>query len=195
MGNPPAIYGDRHAAFKYNACQRPVPVETTQFTRAMRELGIEQVCARSAQAEGRVERMAGAFQDRLVSELRLAGAAAIDQANAALRYFLPRFNKRFRVPAQQALAAYRSLDSPLHLERTLCFRHRRQVARDNTVKHQLRTLQLLPAQDRPGYAGVKVQVLEQSGGQLVVQREGKVITHREAPPRGLWRQPPNWPRW
>ena len=127
--------------------------------------------------------MNGTFQDRLVSELRLAGAATIDQANAVLRDFLPRFNNQFRVPAQQPPAVYRSLASSLHLERILCFKHLRQVARDNTVKYQLRTLQLLPAQDRPSYAGVKVEVLEQSDGQLMVQHEGKVIAHQEAPPK------------
>ena len=121
----------------------------TQFIRAMGELSIEQIFARSPQAKGRVERMNGTFQDRLVSELRLAGAATIDQANAVLRDFLPRFNNQFRVPAQQSPAAYRSLASSLHLERILCFKHLRQVVRDNTVKYQLRTLQLLPAQDWP----------------------------------------------
>ena len=68
----------------------------------MGELSIEQIFARSPQAKGRVERMNGTFQDRLVSELRLAGAATIDQANAVLRDFLPRFNNQFRVPAQQS---------------------------------------------------------------------------------------------
>ena len=184
-GIPLALYGDRHGVFKFNGKPRhiPQPVGPTQFTRAMGELGIEQIFARSPQAKGRVERMNGTFQDRLVSELRLAGAATIDQANAVLRDFLPRFNSQFRVPAQQPQVAYRSLASSLHLERVLCFKHLRQVARDNTVKYQLRTLQLLPAQDRPSYAGVKVEVLEQSDGQLMVQHEGKVIAHQEAPPK------------
>ena len=183
-GIPLAIYGDRHGVFKFNSKPRHItqPVGPTQFTRAMGELGVEQIFARSPQAKGRVERMAGTFQDRLVSELRLEGAATIDQANAVLGDFLRRFNNQFRVPAQQDQAAYRSLDSSLHLERILCFKHVRQVARDNTVKYQLRTLQLLPAQDRPSYAGVKVEVLEQSDGQLMVQHEGEVIAHQEAPP-------------
>ena len=92
----------------------------TQFTRAMGELGIEQIFARSPKAKGRVERMAGTFQDRPVSELRLADAATIDQANAVLRDFLPRFNNRFGVPAQQSQPACRSLYPSLHLERILC---------------------------------------------------------------------------
>ena len=184
-GIPLAIYGDRHGVFKFNGKPRHVtqPVGPTQFTRAMGELGIEQIFARSPQAKGRVERMAGTFQDRLVSELRLARVTAIDQANAVLRDFLPHFNNQFRVPAQQSESAYRPLDFSLHPERILCFKHMRQVARDNTVKYQLRTLQLLPAQDRPSYAGVKVDVLEQTDGQLMVQHQGKKIAHQEAPPK------------
>ena len=75
------------------------------------------------------------------------------------------------------------MDSSLHLERILCFKHLRQVGRDNTVKYKLRTLQLLPAQNRPSYAGVKVEVLERSDGQLMVQYGGEVIPHQEAPPK------------
>lgn len=62
-GIPLAIYSDRHAAFKYNARQKPVPVETTQFARVMRELGVQQIFALSPQAKGRVERMLETFQD------------------------------------------------------------------------------------------------------------------------------------
>ena len=100
-----------------------------------------------------------------------------------LRDFLLCFNSQFRVPAQQSQAAYRSLDSSLHPERILCFKHLRQVARDNTVKYQLRILQLLPAEDRPSYAGANVEVLEQSDGRLTVQHDGKVVAHQEAPPK------------
>ena len=184
-GIPLAIYGDCHGVFKFAGKPRhiPQPVGPTHFTRAMQELGIEQVFARSPQAKGRVERMAGTFQDRLVSELRLAGARTIDQANAVLQEFLPRFNQQFRVPAQQPQGAYRPLDSSLVLERVLCFKHTRQVARDNTVKFQWRTLQLFPGENRPSYAGAKVEVLEQSDGQLVVRYGGEVIPHQEAPPR------------
>ena len=148
-----ALYRDRHGVFKFNGNTRHVAqlVGPTQFTRAMRELSIEQKFARPPQAKGRVERMAGTFQDRLVSELRLARASTLEQDNVLLGDFLPRFNTQFRVPAQQAQAAYRPLDSSLHLERILCFKHLRQVARDNIVKYKLRTLQLLPARNRPSY--------------------------------------------
>ena len=72
-GIPLALYSDRHSAFKYNARQKPVPVESTQFARVTRELSIQQIFALSPQAKGRVERMVETFQDRMVTELRLAG--------------------------------------------------------------------------------------------------------------------------
>ena len=93
-GRPIALYGDRHGVFKFSGKPRHIqpPVEATHFSRAMEELGIQQIFARSPQAKGRVERAAGTFQGRLVTELRLADAKTIDQANAVLRDFLPRDN-------------------------------------------------------------------------------------------------------
>ena len=43
----------------------------TQVRRALDEAGIGWIGARSAQAKGRVERLWGTLQDRLVSELRV----------------------------------------------------------------------------------------------------------------------------
>ena len=133
---PLALYGDRHGVFKFSGNPRHIqpPVEATHFSRAIVELGIRQIFARSPQAKGRVERMAGTFQDRLVTELRLAHARTIDQANTVLRDFLPRYNARFAVPAELPEPAYRTWDSQRVLAEILCFKHTRKVARDNTVK-------------------------------------------------------------
>ena len=57
----------------------------TQFTRAMEEdLEIKVINAGSPQAKGRVERLFGTLQDRLVKELRLAGVSSIPAANRFL---------------------------------------------------------------------------------------------------------------
>ena len=60
-----------------------------------------------SQARGRVERTAGTFQDRLVTELRLAGASRSGAANRVLEQFLPRFNRRCQVPPQHPEPAFR----------------------------------------------------------------------------------------
>ena len=152
----------------------------------MDELGIQMIFALSPQAKGRVERTAETFQDRLVTELRLAGAATIAEADRVLPSFLPRCNTRFGVPPQCPEAAYRPLASDLCLDRILCFKHRRKVARYNTVKFQLHTLQLLPEPQRPSYAGAAVEVLEGLDGRLCLQHQGRTIPSQEAPPNPVF---------
>ena len=114
-GIPLALYADRHAVFKYTPPSEAAGAPT-QFTRAMDELGIQLIFALSPQAKGRVERAAGTFQDRLVTELWLAGATTIDDANRVLEDFLPRFNGRFKVPAREQEVAYRAVDDEMCLE-------------------------------------------------------------------------------
>ena len=181
-GIPVALYTDRHSVFK-NVPGSGLARAPTQFSRAMDELGIQMVFALSPQAKGRVERTAGTFQDRLVTELRLAGATTIEEANVVLKDFLVRFNTRFGVVAQHPEVAYRPLEPDACLDSVLCFRHSRKVARDNTVKYRWRTLQLLPGMERPSYAGTVVEVLEGLDGQLAVRYQGEIIPSQEAPPR------------
>ena len=180
-GIPLALYTDRHGVFRHTPGSG-LAGTSTQFSRAMDELGIQLIFALSPQAKGRVERAAGTFQDRLVTELRLAGASTIEQANTVLEEFLPRFNQRFQVPAQYPETAFRPLDPELCLEQVLCFKHSRKVAKDNTVRFKLHTLQLLPGPDRPSYAGTVVEVLVALDGRLAVRREGRIIPDQEAPP-------------
>ena len=193
-GIPLALYSDRHAVFKHNARQPETAGEATQFTRGLQELGIRQIFARSPQAKGRVERMAETFQDRLVTELRLADARTIGQATAVLRDFLPRFNARFAVQPEHPDAAYRPVAADLCLSETLCFKHTRKVGRDNTVKYHWRVLQLLPDRERPSYAGLRVEVLERPDSELIVQYQGHTVATQEPPPRmgALWAAVSPW---
>jgi len=189
-GIPLALYSDRHGVFwprpqgRQKVEQGPAGrANPTQFGRAIDELGVEQVFAWSPQAKGRVERVAGTFQDRLVSELRLAGVDNLEGANRVLEAYLPRYNERFCVDAVEDGTAYRPVSPELNLGDVLCFKHRRTVSRDNTVRHQCRALQLLPDADRASYAGKKVEVWEALDGGLSVHHEGEEIPSQEAPRR------------
>ena len=181
LGVPVALYTDRHAVFKHTPGSG-LPGMPTQFSRAMDELGIQMIFAQSPQAKGRVERTAGTFQDRLITELRLAGATTIEQANTVLDQFLPRYNRRFQIPPQHPEPVFRPPDPELCLEQILCFKHKRRVAKDNTVRFQLHTLQLLPGPELPSYAGAGVEVLEGLDGRLSVRHEGRILAAQEAPP-------------
>lgn len=188
-GIPLALYSDQHGIFQ----RSPKEAETleeqlsgerqpTQFGRALKELGIQPIFALSPQAKGRIERLFGTLQDRLVAELRLARASTVEKANRVLVEFLPRFNAQFGVPAAQPGSAYRPLPPGLELEGVLCFKYQRTVARDNTVRFAGHTLQLLPGLDRLSYAHAQVEVQERLDGSLVVAYQGRVLVTREAPP-------------
>jgi transposase len=93
-GVPLAVYTDGHSVFQPRRSPWEVPTvcrkeAKTQWSRALAELGITPVPAHSPQAKGRVERANGTFQDRLVAELRLAGASTMEEANQVLTDFLP----------------------------------------------------------------------------------------------------------
>jgi len=190
-----AVYTDRHAVFQHSGTASASPEKLssgernpTQFGRALRELGVYPIFARSPEAKGRIERAAGTFQDRLVAELRLAGACTMDDANRVLMDFLPRYSKRFAVAPAETTSAYRPLNCELDLASVLCFKYSRKVARDNTVKYDWHTLQLLPEAGHPGYAGKRVEIQERLDGNLVICYQDQTIATREAPPRpGLLR--------
>lgn len=187
-GVPLALYSDRYFVFRYNGKQVDTSEESldkkrnpTQFGRAMRELGVTQVFARSPEAKGRIERANGTFQDRLVSELRLAGISTLEEANRFLQVFLPRFNERFAVPPIQPDLAYRPVSPDLDIEGILCFKERRKVAKDNTVQYHGQTLQLFPGPERTSYARAHVEVQERLDGRLLVCHKGKILTPGDAP--------------
>jgi hypothetical protein len=98
-GVPLSLYRDRHSIFQRNdphwtlAEQLAGKQAPTQLGRALEELGIEQIPAYSPQAKGRIERAWRTCQDRLVSELRLARAATLPQANAVLDQFCADYNR------------------------------------------------------------------------------------------------------
>ena len=204
-GIPLGVYTDRHSIFHVERGPNSGNVPLTQFGRALRELGITHVRAHSPEAKGRVERANGTFQDRLVSELRLSGASNITEANLVLWDFLPRFNRRFGVPAAQPGQAYRPISLELDLEGVLCIKERRRVARDNTVHYRQRNLQLFPDTDKISYAGAYVEIQERLDGQILACYQGKILTPQDAPPLAatlraqandfpdypaLWKEPP-----
>src|SRR3990167_9966655 len=83
-GRPCSLYSDKHGIFRVNTPEAKSGTGETQFGRAMRELGIELICAHSPQAKGRVERANGMLQDRLVKEMRLRGISDINTANPSV---------------------------------------------------------------------------------------------------------------
>ena len=186
-GIPLGLYHDRHAVFQDNS-RRPWTVEEelagrqepTQFGRALEQLGITSIAAHSPQAKGRVERLNGTLQDRLVQELRLAGISGIKTGNRFLPGYLKRFNARFAVRPEEPGLAYRPLDRGLHLEQILSFRYQRVVGMDNTVRLEGRLIQVPPGPRRRSYAGARVWVHEFLDGSLGVWYQDRWLARTTA---------------
>jgi transposase len=162
QGLPQSAYADRHSIFWTD--RKPTVEEQlagkrprTQVGRALEELGITLIPAGSPQAKGRIERLWGTFQDRLVSELRLAGAKSKEQAQVVLDHFLPQHNRQFAKPAVKTQPAWRKVD-PKSLEQSLCFKYQRVVAKDNTVRFKGAVFQIPKGSPYLSYANKKIQV-------------------------------------
>ena len=146
-GIPLAVYADKHTTYQSPA--QPTVEEqlagvepTSQFGRALGELGVELIPAHSPQAKGRVERLFGTFQDRVIKEMRLAGVATLDEANRFLDAYLPIYNQRFAVQPAQAADLHRPSPARGELDRILCVQTTRVLRRDWTVAHHGRLYQV-----------------------------------------------------
>jgi hypothetical protein len=141
-GLPQSVYLDRHTTYKSN--KKLTPEEElrgqseplSQFERALEELGVEVIHAYSPQAKGRIERLFGVFQDRLVKEMRLEGVSTKAKANKFLETYLPRYNRKFGVSAAQEADVHVPVDRHFPLERYLCVKETRTVRNDNTVAYE-----------------------------------------------------------
>jgi transposase len=187
-GCPLAVYRDRHGIFERSPSEPETLAEQlrgtrepTQFGRLLAELTIRSIAARSPQAKGRIERLWGTLQDRLVVELRLAGATTLADANEVLGSYLPRFNQRFALQAAEPERAYRALQPHCEAERLFCFKYLRTVASDNTVRLGEHRLQLLPGQRRVSWAKCEVEVHERLDGSLAVYSQAECIATKAAP--------------
>ena len=191
-GLPASLYHDQHSTFQRNDRYWTLEEELagrqnpTQLGRALAELAITQMAALSPQAKGRIERLWRTFQDRLISELRLAGAHDVEAANHVLELFLPEFNRRFAVPPAQADSLFRRLDRRVNLDRIFCLRYHRVVAPDHTIPFGPHTLQLPALPGNRGYAGRTVELCQQPQGELQIYLQDRLLL---ATPLGLPTEP------
>jgi hypothetical protein len=185
-GVPVTLYGDRLSLFQRNDRHWTLAEELrgqqdpTHFGRMLQELGIGFIAAQSPQAKGRIERLWGTLQDRLVSELRLRALHSLEQANAFLPEFLPAFIQRFARAPGAPTSAWRP--APRELDRLLSCRYTRVVARDNTVRLGARWLQIPPGPGRRSYAGRRLEVRELLDGRLFVLDQDTLLATQPAPP-------------
>ena len=119
-GIPEAFYGDNRTIFEFlklseksQTIDRDVHIN---FKRMCRQLGIELITTSVSQAKGRIERLWGTLQSRLISELRLRGITTIDAANSYLPEFMADYNRRFAVRPDMESSLFAPSPSPKEID-------------------------------------------------------------------------------
>ena len=204
-GLPGAIYLDKFGTYKVNHKNAIDNAEMmTQFMRAMEELGIRIINANSPEAKGRVERLFGTLQDRLVKEMRLAGIKDTEAANRFLAdTYIPDHNKRFSVPARQEGDAHRPLTEELRkrLSSIFSMQSKRTVTNDFTLRFKNRWYQLAAQQEIAVYRGDAVVIEERLDGTMRLRLKDAYLSfapiaklERATRPRvtALTKQKPAW---
>lgn len=153
-----AIYSDRHTIFR-SSNEDKLTIEDeldgkkiplTQFGRALNELGIEHIKARSAQAKGRIERLWEILQDRLMVELALAKITPLDEANRFLQEFIPKYNAQFEVCPVNPDAAFRPAPSTSDsFNEFLCIKEKRKL-KGGVISYNGKNTYQLVLNDKPG---------------------------------------------
>jgi len=186
-GKPLKIYLDRLSTYKNT--HKSVfddPNVLTQFQRAMKDLDIELISAYSPQAKGRVERLFGTLQDRLVKELRLAKISDIEKANRFLeKVFIPKFNAKFSVLPQKKGNLHRSLNrfEKAHLDKILSVQNTRIVNNDFTIRFKGKWFQLSETQPTLVLRKDKVQIEERIDGSTFISLRNKYLNYTVLPAR------------
>ena len=182
-GVPQALYVDWKNLYKRtaNAQERLRGEEpVTQFGRMCGKLGIELITARSPQAKGRVERMHGTHQDRLVKELRLKNLRRHAEANAYLEAaYLPEHNRRFTRAAARPEDYHRRAPRAGALDRIFRLETERTVSDDWVVRYNNRFFQLEPRSENYAPARAKVVVCERRDGEITIEYRGHAVPWRE----------------
>ena len=186
-GVPVSIYQDRHSALRRNDDAWSLEEQLagrqhpTQVGQALEDLAIRPIFALSPQAKGRVERLFGVLQDRLLAEMRLDGIATLEQANDYLKNWIRRYNRRFQKQPKSNRTAYRATTG-LDLNKILSFRYQATVLNDNTVRLGGLTIDIPPGPRKRSYAKARVDVRQHLDGSWTVYFHQQIIAQATASP-------------
>lgn len=178
-GLPMAVYLDRHTTYKSPAkpslqdeLENRKPL--SEFERALEELGVRVIHATSAPAKGRVERLFGTLQDRLVKEMRLKGIRTLAEGNRFLKEYLPVYNRRFSIRPQEEGDLHRPLAKGFDLDGVLCRKTERTLRNDFTVAYERKFYQV---EDKT--RACRVMVHEQIDGSMKMFYRGQALRFHE----------------
>jgi hypothetical protein len=177
-GKPVAFYSDKHGVFRVNHPGALGGDGMTQFGRALHALNIDIICANSSQAKGRVERAHKTLQDRLVKELRLAGAATLAAGNALLRRFMADYNARFAKAPANNKDLHRPLRAGDDLDDAFAWKEERTLSQALTLQYDKVMFILEPSEQAKAAIGKRVTVVDYPDGRLSIRYRGVELAYR-----------------
>jgi hypothetical protein len=177
-GKPVAFYSDKHGVFRVNHRGALGGDGMTQFGRALHALNIDIICANSSQAKGRVERAHKTLQDRLVKELRLAGAATLVEGNALLPRFMADYNARFAKPPANAKNMHRPVRACDDLDDAFAWKEERTLSQALTLQYDKVMFILEPSELAKAAIGKRVTVVDYPDGRLAILYRGVDLGYR-----------------
>jgi hypothetical protein len=177
-GKPVAFYSDKHGVFRVNHPGALGGDGMTQFGRALHALNIDIICANSSPAKGRVERANKTLQDRLVKELRLAGAATLAEGNALLPAFIADYNARFAKAPANNKDLHRTLRAGDDLDDAFAWKEERTVSQALTLQYDKVIFILEPSEQAKAAIGKRVTVVDYPDGRLAIRYRGVELAYR-----------------
>jgi transposase len=188
-GIPVSIYQDRHSTLHRNDDnwtleeQLAGEQEPTQVGGALKSLGIIPIFALTPQAKGRVERLFGVLQDRLIAEMGLWEIKEISEANTFLKeLFIKDYNRRFPVKPETAQQAWRKVHRNVDIERTISFHYQAVVGNDNAVRLGGMVIDIPEGPGQRGYAKARVEVRQLLDGSWRVYYKDTLIAQTDSTP-------------
>ena len=175
-GKPIAFYSDKHGVFRVNHPGALGGDGMTQFGRALHALNIDIICANSSPAKGRLERVHKTLQDRLVKELRLAGAATLAEGNALLPAFIAGYNGRFDKPPANNKDLPRPLRAGDDLDDAFAWKEERTLSRALTLQYD-KVIILEPSDQATAAIGKRVTVVDHPDGRLSIRYNGVELAY------------------
>lgn len=173
-GIPKCLYPDKFSVFFPVKSQKLTIDEqlqgktkpTTQFKRVIDVLGIDMFPASTSQAKGRIERLWNTFQDRLVTEFKLAKITNIDQANSFLITYIKKYNKQFSVEPESTESNFIPVPNYLDLDLLLSIKLTRVIDSSGSFtiknkKFQILNNNIMPRTKIDIYISKKIGIIAQ----------------------------------
>jgi transposase len=179
FGVPVSIYLDKHPTYK-STRKQTIEDELnnieplSQFSRAVKELGVDVIYADSPQAKGRIERLFRTFQNRLIKEMRLRSIRSTEEANRFLAHYLPAYARRFAVQPANDTDLHRPMRKDVDLDAVFCVKTIRVLRNDFTVAHNSRLYQI-----EDNINAEKVTVEERANGSIHISYRNMDLKFKE----------------